>query len=235
MKKVYFYNKETFEYTGSADANIDPLETKLKGEDVYLLPANATFVVPPELSDNEIALYDKTAKRWVKKPSFKGNYKLNTLTGFILPINDNSLLKSHEVLISPEVYRDYKKNPIKYDIIGGELVDISRTQKYQSAYNIRLYHRKIKEARDKYDTFLETPVTYKGLQFFPRYIEDFAKLENRSFPREIWDCTGTKSQVMSKADFLALKSFLEDLVDKAYKEKKEKIKKYKIGIEKLGG
>ena len=136
--------------------------------------------------------------------------------------------------MTPEIYADYRKNPIKYDIKDGKFIDISKTQKYQTLYNTRLYHAKIKEAQDNYDTFLETPVTYKGMSFYPRYIDDFAKLENRSFPREIWDSTGTQSKVMTKAEFLKLKEYLEELVDKAFKEKKEKIKKYKIAIQKLG-
>ena len=40
---------------------------------------------------------------------------------------------------------------------------------------------------------------------------------------------------MSKADFVGLKTFLEGLVSKAYKEKKENIKKYKLAIKKLEG
>ena len=232
--KVYFYDKDTFEFKREAEANIDPLETELKGEPVYMLPANATFTAPPETGDYEVAVFEKDNKRWVVKPSYKGNYKLNTKTGFILPIKDNSLLKSYEILMTPEIYADYRKNPIKYDIKDGKFIDISKTQKYQTLYNTRLYHAKIKAAQNNYDTFLETPVTYKGMSFYPRYIDDFAKLENRSFPREIWDSTGTQSKVMTKAEFLKLKEYLEELVDKAFKEKKEKIKKYKIAIQKLG-
>ena len=43
---VYKYN-DNGEYTGMEEALLDPLETELKGENVYLLPANATFTEPP--------------------------------------------------------------------------------------------------------------------------------------------------------------------------------------------
>lgn len=46
MKYVYKYDEETKEYIGSAPANLDPLETELQGKEIYLLPANATFVAP---------------------------------------------------------------------------------------------------------------------------------------------------------------------------------------------
>lgn len=62
------------------------------------------------------------------------------------------------------------------------------------------------------------------MSFYPRYIDDFTKLENRSFPREIWDSTGTQSKVMTKAEFLKLKEYLEELVDKAFKEKKRRLR-----------
>lgn len=231
--KVYFYNKDTYEYIRSAEANIDPLETQLKGGNVYLLPANATFMEVPTLRDNEIAIFDKGNGKWVIKTSYKGNYKLNKRTGIISVISDNSLLKSYEILIPKDIAEDYKKNPIKYAEVDGQLVDISKTQKYQNAYNIRLYKKKIRETKDKYDTFLETPVTFKGMEFLPRYIEDFNKLESRDFPITIWDSTGLKSRTMNKQEFNELKKYLENLVDKAYQEKKKRICKYMIEIGKL--
>lgn len=57
--KVYFYDKDTFEFKREAEANIDPLETELKGEPVYMLPANATFTAPPETGDYEVAVFEK--------------------------------------------------------------------------------------------------------------------------------------------------------------------------------
>ena len=44
---VYKYSKETKEYISAEVAQLDPLETEIKGENVYLLPANATFTAPP--------------------------------------------------------------------------------------------------------------------------------------------------------------------------------------------
>lgn len=44
---VYKYNEDTKEYIGIEAAQLDPLETKKAGKNIYLLPANATFTVPP--------------------------------------------------------------------------------------------------------------------------------------------------------------------------------------------
>lgn len=43
---VYKYDELTHEYTGVETAQLDPLESKLQGKDIYLLPANATFTAP---------------------------------------------------------------------------------------------------------------------------------------------------------------------------------------------
>lgn len=45
MKVYYFY--ETGEYAGEKEARLDPLESLFQGRDVFLLPAGATFEVPP--------------------------------------------------------------------------------------------------------------------------------------------------------------------------------------------
>lgn len=44
---VYKYD-DNGEYIGTETALLDPLETKLQGKNIYLLPANATFTAPPE-------------------------------------------------------------------------------------------------------------------------------------------------------------------------------------------
>jgi hypothetical protein len=44
---VYNYHYLTGEFTGSSDADLDEMETQIQGENVYFLPANATFLEPP--------------------------------------------------------------------------------------------------------------------------------------------------------------------------------------------
>lgn len=46
--KVYLYDEETKEFISEVNAQIDPLESEIKGEEVYLLPANASFTPPLE-------------------------------------------------------------------------------------------------------------------------------------------------------------------------------------------
>ena len=45
---AYKYNEETKEYIGVVSCQLDPINTKKTGENVYLLPANSTFEEPTE-------------------------------------------------------------------------------------------------------------------------------------------------------------------------------------------
>lgn len=51
FKIAYLYNEKTKEFISEVNAQIDPLETKKKGENVYLLPANATFKEPMQAKE----------------------------------------------------------------------------------------------------------------------------------------------------------------------------------------
>lgn len=56
--QVYHYDEETKEFLYEEEAFIDPLETELKGENVYLLPANATFEKPLEKEEGKAVVFD---------------------------------------------------------------------------------------------------------------------------------------------------------------------------------
>lgn len=235
MKKIYYYDKNTFNYIGSGPANLDPVATQVTGEEVYARPRYSTFVEPPAVKLGEQPVYDASTDSWKAVKSNKGSYKLNANTGLISKIEDNEPLKSYECIVAEEVLEDVKENPIKYSVIDGKLVNISKVQKYQTLYNIRKYKKAIQEAKEAYVIFRETPVKWQGATYLPRYLEDYAGLLSRAFPMEIWDSTGTKSTLMSKAELQALYDYLDDLDKTAYSIKKYAIKKYKAEIEKLGG
>ena len=46
--KAYKYNSENKKYEGEVTCQIDPLESKIAGKEIYLLPADCTYEVPPE-------------------------------------------------------------------------------------------------------------------------------------------------------------------------------------------
>jgi hypothetical protein len=71
--KYYSLDPITKEYTGFNEvAQIDPKESELAGEDVYLCPAHATLVQPPETGANEVAVWDDELERWNVLEDFRG-------------------------------------------------------------------------------------------------------------------------------------------------------------------
>lgn len=54
---VYKYDELTKEYTGVETALIDPLESRVQGKEVYLLPANATFTAPLVVKEGYTQVY----------------------------------------------------------------------------------------------------------------------------------------------------------------------------------
>lgn len=233
--KVYLYNKDTKIYEGEREARLDILETQKQGKEVYAKPLNATFTAPPEYENGTIPRYIEKVDNWTIVTSNVGNYVINTRINAISRIIEDRPIRSYEVIITEEEYNRMKEEPNKFKLVDRKLVDISGTQEYQNKINIKKYENLILAEKEKYDVFLNTPIKYNGSLYLPRYLDDYEKLQLRAFPQEIWDANGLTSKVMSKADFNGLKSFLEGIVNKAYKEKKDNIKRYKLAIKKLEG
>lgn len=71
---VYYYDEKTKEYTGSAIADIDPLETELKGETVYLLPAFSTFLEVPARDEGQAVIFN--GQQWQVVTDNRGKYTI---------------------------------------------------------------------------------------------------------------------------------------------------------------
>lgn len=63
--QIYNYHPDTKEFLSENTADESPLE-----EGVYLLPANATFLKPPETGEYEIAVFENDS--WNLKSDFRG-------------------------------------------------------------------------------------------------------------------------------------------------------------------
>lgn len=63
MKYVYKYDEKTKEYLGTAEAMLDPLESQLQQKEIYLLPADATFLAP-KLQEGHVSVFDVEEGVW---------------------------------------------------------------------------------------------------------------------------------------------------------------------------
>lgn len=59
------YDEHTKEYIGEVEAQIDPLESELKEEEIYLLPANSTFDEPIEEQEGFKIVFD--GEKWISE------------------------------------------------------------------------------------------------------------------------------------------------------------------------
>lgn len=67
---IYNYSSETKEFIDTSEAFLDPLETKAKGKNVYLCPANATFIKPMTPAVGNKAVWNGNA--WEEKEDHRG-------------------------------------------------------------------------------------------------------------------------------------------------------------------
>lgn len=89
--KYYTYDEQTKEFLFSGECEIDTLETKRQGENVYLLPANSTFEEPLKSKEGFAIVYndgwkyivDYRGKKYIKDNTVKevkelGDFKILT-------------------------------------------------------------------------------------------------------------------------------------------------------------
>jgi len=67
--KIYHFD-EIGAFLYESEASIDPLETERAESTIYLLPSNCTSVSPPEIGQNQVALF--SAGLWQTQPDFRG-------------------------------------------------------------------------------------------------------------------------------------------------------------------
>jgi hypothetical protein len=63
---VYKFHPETKEYLYAVEAYIDPLETKKQKKDIYLLPANATFIQPLDYKEQYAIVWNGESWEYIE-------------------------------------------------------------------------------------------------------------------------------------------------------------------------
>ena len=95
--KIYNYNEFTGEYLSVSQADESPLE-----EGVFLIPAFATELKPPEAKENEAVCFENGD--WAVKPDFRGKTYFDTELKYIVIIDFIGAIP--ENLVN---YEDYQK------------------------------------------------------------------------------------------------------------------------------
>ena len=119
---AYKFDENTKEYLGTQQAQPNPLEGG------YLLPANCTFVAPPEYLENTIPVFENN--EWVIKADNRGKWqvKLDDIT--FSKVDYIGERVGYQV-ISDEVYNNYQADNDRYKVIDGVFTDIIGTPEYE--------------------------------------------------------------------------------------------------------
>lgn len=124
---IYKYSKITKEYLSIGIAEADPEETKLQGEFVPLVPANATLKeIPSYNQDNQIPVFEND--NWVVKADYRKNYyKVDE----DLNVSDIDTIGEQEgIIVDKETGDLVKENPEMYKIVDNSVVKKS-DEEYQ--------------------------------------------------------------------------------------------------------
>ena len=85
-KIAYLYDEKTKEYLGEATSFLDVEESKAKEEEIFILPADATYIKPPEYSANEIPVWN--GECWEVVKDFRGETFYSKKTGESIEIKE---------------------------------------------------------------------------------------------------------------------------------------------------
>ncbi len=122
---IYHYDPMTKEYLKSTTAEADPMETKLKGEFVPLIPAYATLTAPPAFGNNQTAVFENN--EWSIKSDYRQNY---------LKVDEN--LQVQEIttigeqegfyLVDKTTGEEIKQNPNNFKIQNDEIIQKTESE-----------------------------------------------------------------------------------------------------------
>ena len=96
MKKVYLFDGTTKKFVKEYECQIDPLESKLRSEMVYLKPANSTEVSPPVDAQNYF--WNETTNQWTKIEIPKPIIKTLTKEDYLNQLRDRRFVECFEII-----------------------------------------------------------------------------------------------------------------------------------------
>lgn len=138
---LYNYDKNTKEYLSTTLASADPMETKIKGEFVPLVPAYATLLKPPKTDKNEVAIFN--GKVWEIKKDFRVSHKICDENFNIKDITEIGEIEEN-YLVTADIAELIKENPNNFKIQNEEI-----TQKTEEEYQEFLNNKIKKEEAEK--------------------------------------------------------------------------------------
>lgn len=108
--QAYKYDKYTMEYIGTQTCQPDPVRTAREGEEIYLLPANCTFEIPPESEIGKAIIFENG--NWQLVPDYRGRRAYNAEHLFTVDYVGD--LKPGDVLLTEEQIKGIDEGTLVY-------------------------------------------------------------------------------------------------------------------------
>ena len=108
---IYGYDENTKEYLGSMEAYLDPLESLNKSREIYVIPPNFTTEFPPDIKENEVAIF--TEGKWKIVKDYRGFVGFDKKTGEEIVVTSLGELPSNFTKEKPVVVEELRAEIIK--------------------------------------------------------------------------------------------------------------------------
>ena len=119
---AYKFNPITKEYEGIQQAQLNPIQTEKQGKDVYLLPINSTFEIPPEKEEGKAIVFEND--NWSLKTDYRGKKAYNNEGLLIISyIGD---LKGSDKLLTEEQIEGIENGTLIWK--NGEIVKYEKSK-----------------------------------------------------------------------------------------------------------
>ena len=171
MKIAYLYDELERFFIREITAQIDPLESALKNQNIYLLPANSTFIEPLPEKKGYARIFN--GKEWKYKIDHR-NKKIINANG-IQTVKYVGPLKKGDVLLTEEIEQQLMNGDIFYN--NGKLVPPTTEQ---LAEKKRLERNILLNETDKYilSDYEILPEDREKYIAYRKYLKDITKDEN---------------------------------------------------------
>lgn len=163
---AYRYDKDTKELLYSINAQKDPLGNG------YLLPANSTFIEPPDKVEEFTQVFDLDDNTWKQVRDHRNHYEVNEEDFTFDIVKYIGEAKEGYIFVDDEVYDNYLKDEDRYKIVNHRVIDIIDTYEYKDIKRRKEEERIAKLRLTKREVFL---ALYKDKGITPEQIREGLK------------------------------------------------------------
>lgn len=224
--EIHVYDKETGKYMRTQEPRVDVLESKFRGETVYVSYPNSTTEPVPEHGKHEVPYF--IDGKWEIRGNYKNVKVYNTESKYFEYCYEDDLGENQVVIDDEEGIKKFEEEPMKW--VVSQDFKIVENPNYELENALKEVNEKLAQVKQDYNDGLEEPVVFPltGKLYKAKWVDDgtYTKIITGAqtgliqFPQQIWDATELAENMveMDSEMFTALCTFLalrqKELFDK---------------------